>query len=264
VCHIRGHPLNFGEKQMKLSPSCRSLRRRCVLKPIESQLRAGGSAINTLDARLREIVVMVERAEGLSPNEAPLEFLRAARMADTFVTEGVPSSDHLFAAGYCWYSAGGDEGERQSKAENYLSRAVALDPSNAMAHLYLGHLFFDQKRYKEAAEAFQLVDVSSFVAKGQNWRALKARELLLCCLLFTDPDSIDETALHRFYRDFRIEYTDARAAPWEILSCFDSLLRADCPATVRRYAMRISKLAEHDGLAEKLKEQFPNLAQFVS
>jgi hypothetical protein len=214
--------------------------------------------------RERAIVEIVERAEELSPDEASLEFLRAARAADGLIRDGVGSSNSFFIAGYSWYNAAGEGEERKSKAETYLSRAIALDPDHAMARLYLGHFFFDEARYKDAEDVLRRVDVSAFVAQGLSWRALKTRELLLTCQLFSEPDRVAETDLYRFYRDFRDEHPDARAVPWDLLRCFDKLLEGhDSPMTVRNYAKRLAVLTVEDGIADVIKREFPNLGRFV-
>jgi hypothetical protein len=90
----------------------------------------------------------------------------------------------LFLLGYAWYF----HPDRlqslpiQERLENALQFALELEPTNARAHMYLGHEAFDLRKHAEARSHFEKVELGQL---GTYW-AMKVREMLVCCAIAID------------------------------------------------------------------------------
>ncbi len=71
--------------------------------------------------------------------------------------------------------------EKPFLAEKYFADAVEKNPNHQFAIMYLGHCYFDTKRFSEALSCFEKIDEDYFISHDKLWRVLKLHELALCC-----------------------------------------------------------------------------------
>jgi hypothetical protein len=72
----------------------------------------------------------------------------------------------------------------QSRAIDWFTRAVAWDPGNVMAQLYLAHCFHDRKDWPRAILEYEKVDLDRLARHWPAWRAVKCREQLAHCYAY--------------------------------------------------------------------------------
>lgn len=71
-------------------------------------------------------------------------------------------------------------------AEKYFADAVEKNPKHQYAIMYLGHCYFDTKRFAEALTCFERIDEDYFISDDKLWRIIKLHELILCCQIQID------------------------------------------------------------------------------
>lgn len=102
-----------------------------------------------------------------------------------------------YALGYAWYLHPQEAAIRDSKVTWHLQKALEIDPGHRFARLYLGHYYYDRRRFADALAALSSLEDDEFAALGQVWRDAKVAELLLCCMLqLGDRSRIQETVFH--------------------------------------------------------------------
>ena len=84
------------------------------------------------------------------------------------------TSDYLHLLGYMHYFM---YPQQLLEAEELFQQALAIDPSNAYARLYLGHCYYDGGEYKKAEETFLLVNKEDL----PDFLRMKVDEMILCC-----------------------------------------------------------------------------------
>jgi len=94
------------------------------------------------------------------------------------------SADLTYLLGYASYLHPdfGSSSERRAMAKRALVDATLLDPKHPRAHLYLGHIAYDEGDYEHARQAF-------LVAAGPGLGVYlegKRAEMLVCCTLWID------------------------------------------------------------------------------
>lgn len=88
-----------------------------------------------------------------------------------------------YILGYAYYQLIDVESAALTRSEQSLTAALAQDPNDNYAKLYLGHLAFDSSRYEAALQWFGSIPDRAFSLHGQSWRDLKRQELRICCLV---------------------------------------------------------------------------------
>lgn len=92
-----------------------------------------------------------------------------------------PGSQYIL--GYGYYHLIDLEPEAPTHSEQSFIAALAQDPNDNYAKLYLGHLAFDSSQYEMALRWFDSIPDQTFTGYGQSWRDLKRQELRICCLV---------------------------------------------------------------------------------
>ncbi len=90
---------------------------------------------------------------------------------------------------------------RTEDALEAYEQAIALEPSNMWAALYRAHCLHNLKRWNEAVQAYQAVNISFFDGT-KSWRTVLMRDQLAICLLHSGQVDAAlaefENALHRY------------------------------------------------------------------
>ena len=134
-----------------------------------------------------------------------------------------PDSEEInYALGYAWYNYPGDKKERDDKLIEYFERVLSINPSHDFANLYLGHYFFDKARYREAQSCFKKVNAERSFPK-QIWRKLKLDELLLCCHIRVDVESLTSDMCDEFISEYTKYDEDDRPVILELRAAIEYL-----------------------------------------
>lgn len=130
---------------------------------------------------LADLVRLIDAAE-IADSASAFERWSAAEL---FAAEANFSctADGAYLHGYVYYQLHNYAQGSLERAEELLLKALALDPKHAYAHLYLGHIAFDEGSFAKALAHFNAIAGDEFSRKGQTWRDLKRQELRICCLL---------------------------------------------------------------------------------
>src|SRR5262245_21929668 len=133
-----------------------------------------------------EVHRLLDEAVVVEEKEQQRTLLRSAStLAENCVRLHPDSSSAWYAAGLAAYKSIGIEPDPalHNRVELYLTRALELDQDDQFARLFLGHEYFDEGKYDMALSHFERLSQPYFVGIQQEWRALKIRELILCCKL---------------------------------------------------------------------------------
>lgn len=120
------------------------------------------------------------------------------------------------ALGYLWYLVPGEDPQRFESGVRWLQRALEDEPHHPLAHLYLGHFLYDAGELEGALQHLRAVDTEYFEHRGQQWRSLKVRELVLAALM--QKGQPDPAGVIRFLADFDATAEQDRAEPTEIVA----------------------------------------------
>jgi tetratricopeptide (TPR) repeat protein len=88
-----------------------------------------------------------------------------------------------YMVGYALYNLAEVEPNAARQSTRHLEAALAANPDDSFAKLYLGHLAFDAGEYEVALGWFDAIPEHAFVAHEQRWRDVKRQELRICCLV---------------------------------------------------------------------------------
>ena len=113
--------------------------------------------------------------------------------------------------GFCYY-----EMEEPEAAGAEFRLALELKADHAWADLYLGHVHFDQEEYELALAHFLRADWVS------AWRAVKNKELILCCRLYSETRLPAIGALEELTALYGQDPPEA-PVPLELVRCLDHL-----------------------------------------
>lgn len=72
----------------------------------------------------------------------------------------------------------------RSQAITWFSQAVAWDPRNTIAQLYIAHCFHDRKDWTRAVIEYNKVDLNRLASEWPMWRVVKCREQLATCYAY--------------------------------------------------------------------------------
>jgi tetratricopeptide (TPR) repeat protein len=181
-----------------------------------------------------------------------------ARQKSIDCLDDAPEDPDLnYLVGLTLYDSFCDDEQYGPQAEDYLRKAVSLDPSNQYARLYLGHYCYDTKRFEEALDCFQAVDENYFRSIPQVWRVLTLHELIICCRVFLDDNSLSLRDFERLVEEFlHTELTDV-PIPWEIVECLAATKSSVVWNVVdRREVQRlVTTMIDGIDLSEEFKER---------
>jgi tetratricopeptide (TPR) repeat protein len=111
-----------------------------------------------------------------------------------------------YLLGLIWYCFPLDYKERSENCEAALKKAIEIKPDDDWSNMYLGHLYFDEKKFEIALHQFEKVNSNYFDALDLHWRVLKLEELVLCCKLYPDFDRIEDVEIEKYAK--KCENTD--------------------------------------------------------
>lgn len=92
-----------------------------------------------------------------------------------------------YLLGYSFYNSPEDSLSRLKTSIDYFRKALKFYPKHIMSTLYLGHCYFDVKRYEDALESFEFVlehGKVGFEQADQKWRVAKLYELQSICYFY--------------------------------------------------------------------------------
>ncbi len=102
------------------------------------------------------------------------------------------ADDYLcwYLLGLIWYNFSFDSKERSENCEKALKKAIEIRPDYNWSNMYLGHLYFDQRKFDQALSQFEKLSSEYFKDLDLYWRVLKYEELILCCKLYLNFDEV--------------------------------------------------------------------------
>ncbi|MCA9118585.1 MAG: hypothetical protein H6822_03880 [Planctomycetaceae bacterium] len=102
--------------------------------------------------------------------------------------------------------------------ESDFKSVLTTDPTNTTARLYLGHFYFDSRKYQLAIEQLERIDIQEYLSAGQTWRALKIRELIIASRIHCDQLHESVRCLEQLVLDLMQEHPENIAVPVELVS----------------------------------------------
>lgn len=207
---------------------------------------------------------LIERAEQaiLAAQEAP--FPRANELLKGIIRELLDRGDledHSIccAIARCWYHHPRGIAEPDT-AERWLRRALALEPGNHLARLYLGRIRLDEGRWREAREQLDLIPDGLFAASGQAWLDFKKEEWTLCCDLMPGQGRLDVEALRGFCERLAALPHEQAPVPGELVRVLTRLAEDPARCESAREAVReCAALIRRLGLAEAFRPELARL-----
>ena len=217
-------------------------------------------------AAYRKATVLVDRAIVEDDAKVASQLFRdAAQSAEELVEGRRADPEFNYLAGYINYRTPDKSLDIWKRAEHFLRQAVALSPDHQFAIYYLGCLLFDLKRYCESREMMLRIRVDTFKGLNQKWRIAKAYELVICCDLYLNPESVSGEhfeGLLSLYRD--IGDPVIAPTPSELGACLSFLIQSRASQdTLLRFAVTaFLQLVKHIGLEDMMTERWPLVAAY--
>jgi tetratricopeptide (TPR) repeat protein len=190
----------------------------------------------------------------------------AVALLQKCVADAPDDAEYAYALGLCWYDYPEPNPARSSNVEKFLKRALELSPGHQFALLYLGHLYFDERRYREALERFESVSPDFFEKLDQQWRVLKLEELILCCRLYLHPQEVASKDVDSLCQTYEAVGSINAPVPVEIVNCFGHLCESRS-AHLSRYSgmvMRVLRMIRRLDFEEALKSNVERLKECFS
>ena len=178
--------------------------------------------------------------------EAKSRLLRQARaILDEALIVDPHNPDLHHVLGLSWYHEPEWSDEARQSVEQCFRKALELEGGHQFASLYLGHFYFDERRYEQALPFFSRADESYFENLGQHWRVLKIRELVLCCRLYLNSNEVWLNETDRLCAAYEAAESENWMPPTEIVVCVARLgkeTRSDVSVIAKRVLEMIRKL----------------------
>ncbi len=150
----------------------------------------------------------------------------AIRLSEKLVETASEDADSYYMLGLCWYNFPRCSNERSWRVRFNLLKALTIEPDHQFANQYLGYLYFDQDKLKEALNRFRLTDHSYFISIDQHWRSLKAKELALVCEIRLHTNGFSLSKLDSFLWEYLNKYEQDKIGvewPVELKQCAEWL-----------------------------------------
>lgn len=131
-----------------------------------------------------------------------------------------------YLLGLIWYNFSLDSVERSENCEKALKKAIELKPDYNWSNMYLGHLYFDQRKFEVALSQFEKLDANYFDELDLHWRVLKYEEQILCCKLYLNFREVEYAEIDRYAESCEsfFEMEDyGYVFPLELMRCFVAL-----------------------------------------
>lgn len=149
--------------------------------------------------------------------------LKHLRISENLVKECLAENSQdnkcWYLLGLIWYCFPSDYKKRSINCESALKKAIELNPNDNWSNMYLGHLYFDEKKFDIALYQFEKISCKYFDELDLHWRVLKLEELILCCKLYLGFDRIKDVEIEKYAK--KCEKTDESGYvfPLEIMRC---------------------------------------------
>lgn len=140
----------------------------------------------------------------------------ARELAEKCVLAYPDDPDCWFAAGLTIYDSFALDETYGNQVEQYLKRSLKLDENHQFARLYLGHYYYDVRRYEDALSHFEKVTDSYFLSANKEWRILKLHELILCCKLRLNHSDINIDKFSSLVQEFDHSLPEDVPVPLEL------------------------------------------------
>ncbi len=124
-----------------------------------------------------------------------------------------------YLLGLIWYCFPSDYQERSINCETALKKAIELKPNDNWSNMYLGHLYFDEKKFDIALHQFAKISPKYFDELDLHWRVLKLEELILCCKLYLDFDKVEDVEIENYAKKCKKTDESEYVFPLEIMRC---------------------------------------------
>lgn len=190
--------------------------------------------------------------------EKKIEFLQLAKIkGEEFLTEFPEDSDASHMMGLVIYAFSGLE--KLQIAEKYFAAAVKINPKNQFAIMYLGHCYFDTKRFSDALVYFEKINEDYFILDDKLWRIIKLHELILCCQIQTNLIDNFLEKFTQFINELKVTPDEDIPVPFEFAQTLaetkNSLLwqKVDREKVVEKFSQRLSKLGYEITLKEYIE-----------
>jgi tetratricopeptide (TPR) repeat protein len=174
--------------------------------------------------------------------------LKHLQIAENLTKECIAENPH---DNKCWYLLGlicycfpSDYKERSENCQTALKKAIELKPDDDWSNMYLGHLYFDEKKFEIALQQFEKVSSKYFDNLDLHWRTLKLEELVLCCKLYLDFDAIEIDEIEKYAKLCETADVYELIFPLEITRCILELsekIEVD-KSKLKHFFMRLKKM----------------------
>lgn len=128
-----------------------------------------------------------------------------------------------YLLGLIWYNFSFDSKERSENCEKALKKAIEFRPDYNWSNMYLGHLYFDQRKFKLALSQFEKLSSEYFKELDLYWRVLKYEELILCCKLYLNFDEVEFSEVEKYGKSCEKWIDRDLIFPLEIMRCIVEL-----------------------------------------
>jgi tetratricopeptide (TPR) repeat protein len=212
---------------------------------------------NSIKKQLAAVEDILTRAACADMEDERNALLATARALAIRYLESAPDDPEFnYAAGLVMYNSFVEDEPYGSLAEKYLGKAIDLEPSHQFARLYLGHYYYDTGQYGKALSCFEMVDAKVFLALNQKWRLLKLQELMLCCKLRLQPQSITEDDFRTLIREYIKSSPEDAPVPSELLRVLAETKESPVWQIVNRNLIRdlVVEMVERLGFGQALRD----------
>jgi hypothetical protein len=107
-----------------------------------------------------------------------------------------------FLMALLWYRWPNRTEEAIKETYRYLRDSIAQNPAHVGSLMHLGFQQFDDSRYSDALATFRKIDLASLGSASSSWQRLKVAELIICCELRLDWQTVAPQEVDRLREDY--------------------------------------------------------------
>lgn len=122
----------------------------------------------------------------------------AKELIEECINENPKDYNCWYVLGLIWYWMPKEIEKWDENCENALKKAIAIRPDYNWSNMYLGHLYFDQRKFDKALSQFEKLSSQYFNQLDLYWRVLKYEELILCCKLYLNFDGVEIIEVEKY------------------------------------------------------------------
>jgi hypothetical protein len=197
-----------------------------------------------------------EKAQLYKRKSTELKHLRISEnLVKECLAENSKDNKCWYLLGLIWYCFPSDNQERSINCETALKKAIELKPDDNWSNMYLGHLYFDERKFEIGLPQFKKVSSKYLDKLDLHWRVLKLEELILCCKLYLDFDAIEIDEIEKYAKVCETAEEYELIFPLEITRCIWELSE--------KIEVDKSKLKRIFSRLKKMLKKFDNEDVFV-